>query len=376
MRVLFWTDGFPPRLGGIETQSFVFIKAMQQRGHEYRVVAQQDHPSWKLEEHYQDIPVRRFDFNAVLKKQELKTVVSVKNYIEQVIKEFQPDVIHLNASVGGSAFVFLLMMNLFNVPIILTAYSPYLLEGKFSPIIEKIISKVDRVCCISNWVLNEMKQYLPLFQEKFRLVYCGLSMPEVSPLPLSFSDPILLVLGRLSKEKGFDVAIKAFSLLKKQGSSARLLIAGGGVERPELEKLVVDLGLSSSVTFKGVLTQEQALSVFNQATIVIVPSIIESFGLVILEAMQMQRPVIASRVEGIPEVVVDGETGILVPMRDPHSLCNAIEDILRAPDKGIHMGINGRSRAEKAFSLHSYVLQYEELYKELILTSELAGASL
>jgi glycogen(starch) synthase len=330
MKILFWTDGFAPRLGGIETQSLKFIKAMQKRGHEYKVIAQQDHSSWKEAEIYEDIPIRRFDFNGVLKKQDLKTIVSVEGYISRVMKEFQPDIIHLNASVGGSVFVFLLMVKLFKVPIILTAYSPYLLEGKFSAIIKKVASKVDRICCISNWVLKEMQEHLSLEKNKLQLVYCGLSIPEVTPLPLSFSPPILLVFGRLSKEKGFDVAIQAFSLLKKQGSPSRMLIAGGGIQRAELEKLVVDLGLSSSVTFTGVLTDEEALSTFNQATIVIVPSIIESFGLVILEAMQMQRPVIASRVEGIPEVVVDGETGILVRMRDPQALCQAIQELLVA----------------------------------------------
>ncbi len=361
MKFLFWTDGFWPRLGGVETQGLQFIEGMQQRGHQYMVLTQRDHSSWKEDEIYLGIPIKRFDFNAIVAKRDLKIIRAIQDYLESVMREFQPDVVHLNASVGGSAFAFLLFIKMFRVPIISTVHAPYLYNGAFPSVIEKIASFVDQICCVSNWVFHEMEKLLPEMKHKMRCIYNGLPMPDTVPLPLSFSPPILLAFGRLVREKGFDTAILAFSLLKKRGSNAQLILAGGGPERPALELLAGELDLGDSVVFTGVLTQEEVTSTFNRATIVLVPSIIESFGLVILEAMQMGRPVIASRVEGVPEVIVEGETGILVPKQDPIALCEAIEDLLAQPEKAIQMGMQGRKRAIETFTLDQNVLQYEEV---------------
>ena len=366
MKILFWTDGFWPRIGGVETMGLQLIEGMRGRGHQYRVVAQKDHPSWKDEELYRDTPIRRFDFNAIIAKRDLRIIASIREHLEWIMNEFQPDLVHLNASVGGSALAFLLFVQTFRVPIVQTVHAPYLHEGTFPPIAAKIASFADQICCVSNWVLEEMQEYLPAYREKLRLIYNGLPMPAIAPAPLSFSPPTLLLFGRLSWEKGFDVAIRAFSLLKKSGSNAQLVVAGGGPERAALETLARELELGNAVKFTGVLTQEELLATFNQATLVIVPSLIESFGLVILESMQLQRPVIASRVEGVPEVISDGETGILVPMRDPVALCQAMQMLLQQPEKAVRMGIEGRKRA-MLFTIQQHVTQYQGVYESAVL---------
>lgn len=361
MKILFWTDGFWPRLGGIETQNFEFIQEMQKRGHEYRVVSQKDFPSWLDEEIVNGIQINRFDFNSIIKTNNIKILHFIKKYIQTILIQFKPNIIHLNTTVGGSLFAFLLFKSFFSVPVILTAYSPYLYLGHFSPIVKQALDSVDQVCCISNWVLKAIEPYLSLMKSKLQRIYCGLPVSKIEPTPLSFSPPTLLIFGRLSWEKGFDTMIRAFALLKKNGSRAQLIVGGDGIQKPALEKLVMDLNLTDSVKFTGVLTREEVLTIFNQATLVIVPSIHESFGLVILEAMQLGRPVIASRVEGIPEVVADGETGLLVPPKDPEALSQAIQNLLNNPDKAIMMGINGKKRASQ-FTLHQYANEYEEIY--------------
>lgn len=376
MRILFWADGFWPRLGGIETQSLHLIEEMQKRGHLYQVLAQKDAPHWKEEEIYKGIPISRFDFNGILKDKNLKSMNAIKEHLKKVMVEFQPDLIHLDACLGGSAFAFLLCMKEFHRPIAMTAHAPYLYQGQLSPLFEKVCFFVDQIACVSNWVLNEMRCHLPTLNSKLRCICNGLSIPEAKPQRLSFFPPLLLCFGRLSKEKGFDKAIIAFSLLKKRGSLAHLVIAGGGPERPFLENLVQELGLTLSVTFTGVLSQEEVLSWFNRATLVIVPSLSESFGLVILEAMQLERPVIAFRIQGIPEVIAEGETGLLVDPEDPLALCCAIETLLLNPEKAIKMGIEGRKRALEKFTIQQNAARYEALYFELIQSSKLPGSAL
>jgi len=365
MKILFWTDGFWPRRGGIETQSLQFIEHMQKRGHEYQVFAQKDSAELKDREELKGITIKRFSFNEVISKKEIKLLHSIQSELQATLREFQPDIIHLNANVGGSAFVFLLFIKMFDIPIVSTIYAPYSYKNKIPPIIEKLAHAVNVMCCISKWVLSEMKTKLPQIKSKLQLIYCGLPAPEDLPSPLSFSPPILLLLGRLSVEKGFATAIEAFSLLKKEGSQAKLVIAGDGPERMKLEKLTNELGLNNSVTFKGNLKEEEIYPLFNEATVVIVPSLIESFGLVILEAMQMSRPVIASRVEGIPEVVSEGETGLLVPMQNPVAFYEAIQQLLKDPEEAIRLGKMGRQKAIDHFTLTPYLTQYEALYREL-----------
>lgn len=365
MKVLFWTDGFWPRFGGVETQGFQLIQGMRERGHEYIVYAQQDAPSWKEDEIYSGIPIKRFDFNGIIQKRDLKKIKVIQTHLERLIRDFQPDIVHLNAFVGGSAFIFSLCQKMFSGPTVLSCHSPYLHEGQFPSVIKNIVCSVDQICPVSHWVLEEMKKHLPQLKEKLKLIYNGLPLPPIAPLPLSFSPPTLLLLGRLSKEKGFSVGIDAFHLLKKKGSNAHLIIAGEGGERSSLEKQVDALGLRSSVRFKGVLSGEEVFSTFNEATMLLAPSLIESFGLVILEAMQMERPVIASLVEGIPEVVSEGKTALLVPPKDPKALCNAIEILLQNPERAIKMGKEGCKKSEQ-FTIGKHVLQYEQVYENLI----------
>jgi len=365
MKVLFWTDGFWPRLGGIETQGFQFIAAMQKKGHGYKVLAHRDHTGFEEEEIYRGIPIKRFDFNAIIEKRDLSLLRKIQSYLEALLKEFMPDIIHLNATSGGASFAFLTLQKMFRLPVITTIHAPALYENTFAPLIEKIVSSSDQICCVSNWVLGEMEKHLPTLKSKLRTIYNGLPLPEIAPTPLSFSPPILLLFGRIVKEKGFDTAIHAFSHLLNSHPNARLIIAGGGPLKASLQKLVEELDLSSSVTFTGILSDREVISTFNQASIVIVPSLIESFGLVILEAMQMGRPVIASRVEGIPEVVVDGETGILVPPASPLALCQAIQSLLKNPEKAQEMGIKGKQRAIQHFTIEQNADQYERLYNTI-----------
>ncbi len=365
MKILFWTDGFWPRVGGVETQSLAFIREMQERGHEYKVIAQQDHPSWNEEEMVQGVQIRRFDFNSIIKSRNLNIISSIIKFIEFTLQNFKPDIIHLNTTVGGSLFTFLLCRSRFHIPVILTAYTPCFCLGHFSALVEKAMHSVDHICCISDWVLQEIQQRRPLLKNKLRRIYCGLSTPKIVATLPPFSPPTLLILGRLSWEKGFDTMIRAFALLQQSGSKARLIVAGGGVEKPALEKLAHDLHVNGSIEFTGVLNQADLLTMYAQATLVIVPSIHESFGLVILEAMQVGRPVIASRVEGIPEVVAEGETGLLVPIKEPKALSAAIQILLNNPEKAIEMGLKGRQRALQ-FTLDQNATQYEQLYKELM----------
>ena len=361
MRVLFWADGFWPSVGGMETQALQFIEKMQKKGHQYIVLAQRDSPDLKEDEVYRGIRIKRFAFDRIIAKCEIQQIHAIRETLEKISREFQPDLVHLSVWIGCSAFAFLLFKSLFPIPIIFTCHTPFTYENPSTLMIEKLASSTQQICCVSKWVMREIEQSVPAARNQLRLIYNGLSMPEIDPLPLPFSPPTLLLLGRLTPEKGFRIAITAFSLLKKMGSCAQLLVAGEGIDRLFLENLVHQLGLTHSVQFTGEVARNQIPSLMNQTTLVIIPSYFESFGLVALEAMQMQRPVIASAVGGLQEIVSDGETGLLVPPGNPALLYAAIHAMLSDPQKAIQMGKAGQEKA-MAFTLDQHVASYEEVY--------------
>ena len=362
MKILFWADGFWPRIGGAETYGLQFVEGMQKRGHQCLVLAQKDHPDWKDNEAYKDILIKRFDFDALIEKRDLKNIRSIKESLEGISKEFQPDLVYLNTLGRGSTLVFLLFRNMFPVRTLVRVHSPY--WNEIPPLVKEVSALADQICCVSTWVLTVMEKFLPSLKNKLRLVYNGLPTPKLAPDPLPFSPPTILILGRLSLEKGFDTAVEAFSLLKKNGSNAELLIAGEGANRLLLEQLVNNLELKDSVQFIGEIAAINTPSIINRATLVVIPSLFEAFGFVALEAMQMQRPVIASNVGGLQEIISDHETGLLVPPQDPLAFYKAMKDLLSHPEKTIEMGLQGRKRALEKFTLDRNLDQYEDLFQE------------
>ncbi|HWI52009.1 MAG TPA: glycosyltransferase family 4 protein [Symbiobacteriaceae bacterium] len=172
---------------------------------------------------------------------------------------------------------------------------------------------------------------------------------------------VLCALGRLQTEKGFDVLLKALVELKGE---SRLLIGGEGLLAQELPRLATELGIRNAVDFQGFISDVPGF--LSHAGIFVLSSRSEGLGLVVVEAMAAGRPVVATRVGGVPEVVVDGETGLLVPPEDPGALAGAIRRLLADPDLAARMGEAGRRRAQEFFSAGRMADLTVALYEELM----------
>ena len=157
----------------------------------------------------------------------------------------------------------------------------------------------------------------------------------------------LVCVGRLVPIKGHDVLLRAFAVAQMALPGLDLRLAGSGALEPELRRRVAELGLEGAVHFLGRVSPVQPL--LESAGIVVVPSLGEGFGMVALEAMERGRPVIASDVGGLPEIVVDGETGLIVPNGDDAALAAAIVDLAQDPVRAAAMGRAGRRRAVEVF---------------------------
>ena len=199
-------------------------------------------------------------------------------------------------------------------------------------------------------------------EDAFEIVHYGIAAgPEPPPYQ---GGSRLLCVGRLVPVKGIDTLLSAFSAAVREQPDLILDIAGDGPLRSELESAAAGLGLGDSVRFLGRV--EDATTRMERAAAVVVPSLGEGFGMVALEAAERGRPVIASAVGGLPEIVDDGHTGVLVPPRDAPALAAAIVALVRDPAGAASLGRAARERALAEFSLARCADRTDVLYREAL----------
>jgi len=228
---------------------------------------------------------------------------------------------------------------------------------------------VDRYFAVSEHVRDRLAAGLHLPVRKLRVVYNGIDPgPFGRPADpalraaLAGSDParpIVLAVARLSPQKGLDVLVDAAA----QVPDAAFVVAGGGPERAVLEARARDRGVAARVTFLG--PREDVPALLAACDVFVLPSLFEGLPLSVLEAMAAERPVVASRIGGTGEAVVDGCTGRLVPPGDPAALAAAIRELLARPDLARRYAAAGRARLEERFTARRMVEKVSAEYEEL-----------
>ena len=173
--------------------------------------------------------------------------------------------------------------------------------------------------------------------------------------------PRLAVVGRLVPIKGHDVLLRAVAAVRSDLPGVKLEIAGDGSLEQALRSTAARLELDGVVSFLGRVAP--SAPVVDRAEVVVVPSFGEGFGMVALEAMERGRPVIASAVGGLPEIVEDGCTGLLVPAGDAEALARAIRELAGDRERAAVMGAAGRARAHEEFSQERCTRRIEAIYR-------------
>lgn len=178
--------------------------------------------------------------------------------------------------------------------------------------------------------------------------------------------PAILVMGTWGRVKGIDVLLNAIPIIRKEIPSLHVYIAGkSGSEEGNLKKLVKELNIEENVSFLGFISGAEKYAYFKSADIYVHPSRYEPFGVVLLEAMACGKPIVASRVGGIPFVVEDGETGLLFKSENVEELAEKVILLLRNKELRMKMGEAGRERA-KLFTWDRSAEMTVEVYKEVI----------
>jgi glycosyltransferase involved in cell wall biosynthesis len=175
--------------------------------------------------------------------------------------------------------------------------------------------------------------------------------------------PMALFAGRLMPQKGVDDLVSALDLLQHVRPALRTLIVGAGPLRSMLEETAHAFQLDDKLRFLG--HRDDMPKLLAAADLLVLPSLYEGLPNVVLEAMRFKKPVVATAAPGTTEVVVDGETGLLVPLKTPTALAKAIRTVIDDPTLGHRLGEAGRARVEAKFGVDAMVAQFAELYERI-----------
>ena len=209
---------------------------------------------------------------------------------------------------------------------------------------------------------------------KVRCIYNGVDLERFNPrnpplelrrsLDLPEEGPVVVSVGRFVAFKGYSYLLEAARRVQDTMPGVHWVLVGDGELRSELEAQCRSLGLKSRAHFTG--WREDVPDVLALCDLFVLPSVVEHFGRVLIEAMAMGKAVVATDAGGVPEIVIQGETGLLVPPAQPKDLAEAVVTLLEDAPRAHRLGMAGRRRAETMFSLSRHVEAVETLYREVL----------
>ena len=280
----------------------------------------------------------------------------------RAIARLRPDVIQFNLPWAYNArWEILAASTVRRTSVVVVEQSPFPLPTRSARILKRLSEhRIDVHTAVSEAVAREVRSVVG-DKTAVRVIRHG--VPDLPPRTRASHAPAVLgTIARLDPMKGIDVLVRSLPSIP----GARLVVVGSGTEDASLRDLATSLGVGGRVEWAG--WSEHPRSRLGDFDVFVLPSRMEGLGIVLCEAMLAGLPVVASRVGGIPEVVVDGTTGLLVPPDDPIALSDAIARLLGDAELRARMGAAGRRRAEELFTASVMARAYELLYEELVPT--------
>jgi glycosyltransferase involved in cell wall biosynthesis len=287
--------------------------------------------------------------------------------VRRLVRDLRPDLLHaLHLTSYGFLAAFCGVH-----PALVSVWGTDVLEAPgLSPlhyfITRHALRRADHITATGLRLAEAAARYAPAGKPVTVVPY-GVDLRQFQPQPREGRSAVVIgTVARLSKEKGLHYLLEAFAAVAGHHPDARLLLAGEGPERGRLERLATRLGLGERVRFLGEAPHEQVPAVLQGLDVFTMPSTYEGFGVAALEAEAMEVPVVASNVHGIPDVVVDGETGLLVPPRDPQALAAALERLVTDAGLRRRLGRAGRAFVAEHYSWEENTAQMEALYQSAL----------
>ena len=371
--VALFSSAFYPHAGGVEELVRQLAHAYQRRGMSPIVLTNRWPLSLPAYECYEDIPVYRLilrvpDGNIRARVRYSLSGGPVRRNMLNILRRHHIECVHVHC-VSANGFYALQARHALKLPLVVTTQGERTIDATqlyqhsafINRVMRQLLSEADFVTGCSRHTLEDLEQYWGQpFGARGRVIYNGVNLEDfAAPAPFAHPKPYVLGIGRFVPNKGFDVLIRAFA--KARMPSHDLLLAGDGTERGPLERLAHDLGLRDNIKFLGRVDRPTAVSLFHGCSFFVLPSRDEPQGIVNLEAMAAGKAIIATQVGGVPEMVTDGENGLLVPAGAPDALASALERL--GGDEGLRqrLGSAGLTRVQ-AFRWPTIAEEYIQIY--------------
>ena len=236
-------------------------------------------------------------------------------------------------------------------------------EGRGFALADRLVARLADVhIAVSRGLARYLAETEGFAEDGFQIVHYGIRAGDAPPA--YYGPPRLLCVGRLIPIKGHLVLLRAFAQALDEVPELELRVAGRGPLDPALRSIIDELGLDSRVQLLGQVSPIQRA--IEDVGVVVMPSLGEGFGMVALEAMERARPVIASAVGGLVDIVRDGQTGILVPPGEVEPLARAIVELANDPARAAKLGAAGREHALAWFADERSFERTELLYRSLL----------
>lgn len=293
-------------------------------------------------------------------------------WARRLLAEFEPDLVHAHYATGYGTLAALVDFH----PTILSVWGSDVFDFPNQSVIHRRLlefnlARADKILSTSHVMAAQTAKYT---DKPIEVTPFGIDLDQFGPRPVdslfSSDDIVIGTVKTLEEKYGIEFLIRAFALLKQRHPrrSLKLMIVGGGSQEAYLKGLANDLGIAADTAFIGQVPHAQTPAFQNMLTISVTVSILdsESFGVAVLEASACAKPVVVSNVGGLPEVVEDGVTGIVVEPRNPEQTADAIERLLGDQELREKMGRAGRDRVQRRYNWNKSVTQMLEIYRELV----------
>jgi len=392
LRILQLCTRFPPGMGGVETHVHAIATELKARGHDVQVFTSDlltETPFKRIDpedpqyDSVDGVPVKRFKARGLSGDAQYSFMPAMMN----AVMAEKADIVHAHSYGFFQTHIALAARRMGHARFVITPhFHPEWASGKTAKrkFLRRVYDRVvggptlgaaDAVICVSRGEAASVQE-LGFDPGAIRIIPNGIpaSLLTLEPDPYLFAKaykaehPLVLFVGRLAENKGLDVLVKAAGAVIKARPEVRFALVGedGGMGKAVAAQARA-LGISGNFLLTGRIEDDAMFrSAFAACDIFVLPSVFEAFGIVILEAMAMGKPCVATKVGGIPDLVNDGRTGLLVEPGDHSALAKALLSLLDDPKTAAEMGEAGRKEVGTGFTWPKIVDRLEQVYAKIL----------
>jgi glycosyltransferase involved in cell wall biosynthesis len=377
MKILQTPVRFYPFTGGVENYVYYLSRELVNSGNQVKVVCANE-PDIESKQRVEGIEVERLPYMGKIANTNITTG------LPGALSDGDYDIIHTHIPTPWSADWSAFYSNSKKKPLVVTYHNDIIGQGLAS-LVARIYNSVGL-----NYVLKtaakiiitqpgylQSSSYLAKYRDKIEVIPNGVDVEKFQPIQASDNEDkstifFLSVLDEFHKYKGLDYLLEALKIVKNNVPDVKLIVGGKGVLLDHHQEMAASLGLKDNVEFAGFIPDEEIADYYSQASVFVLPSISslqEGFGIVALEALACQTPVVTTDIVGVAQDLKQIKGGIVIPPRDTHKLADAITQILSDAEMQKEMGQRGRKLVEEKYTWKGVASSMEKVYKEILAKS-------